>query len=48
MYYDLYNELAEFREQYETKYQKEVYVGPYVRWSWWVVLHVREAGTEFR
>ncbi|KAI0517462.1 putative amidase [Xylaria bambusicola] len=33
-YYDGYHEYSEFREEYETKFGKPVYVGPYMRWKW--------------
>ncbi|KAJ3580057.1 hypothetical protein NPX13_g506 [Xylaria arbuscula] len=33
-YYDGYHEYSAFREEYENKFGKLVYVGPYMRWKW--------------
>ncbi|KAF3066593.1 Amidase 1 [Daldinia childiae] len=33
-YYDGYHEFDDFRKEYEEKFQKPVYVGPYMRWKW--------------
>ncbi|KAI1365578.1 hypothetical protein F5Y08DRAFT_352689 [Xylaria arbuscula] len=33
-YYDGYHEYSAFREEYENKFGKPVYVGPYMRWKW--------------
>ncbi|KAI6086535.1 putative amidase [Hypoxylon rubiginosum] len=33
-YYDGYNEYADFREEYEKKTGKPVFLGPYMRWKW--------------
>ncbi|KAK3933741.1 putative amidase [Diplogelasinospora grovesii] len=33
-YYDGYNKFAQFREDYEKRFRKPVYVGPYMRWKW--------------
>ncbi|KAI0182115.1 putative amidase [Hypoxylon sp. FL1284] len=33
-YYDGYNEYADFREEYEKKFGKPVFLGPYMQWKW--------------
>ncbi|KAI8715835.1 hypothetical protein NCS52_01092100 [Fusarium sp. LHS14.1] len=33
-YYDGYHEFDDFRKEYEDKFGKPVYVGPYMRWKW--------------
>ncbi|KAI1121395.1 putative amidase [Nemania abortiva] len=33
-YYDGYHEYTAFRNEYEEKFGKPVYVGPYLRWKW--------------
>ncbi|KAI0198309.1 amidase signature domain-containing protein [Astrocystis sublimbata] len=33
-YYDGYHEYITFREEYQEKFGKPVYVGPYMRWKW--------------
>lgn len=33
-YYDGFNEFSQFRKDYEQKFDRPVYVGPYMRWKW--------------
>ncbi|KAJ4154988.1 hypothetical protein LMH87_000258 [Akanthomyces muscarius] len=33
-YYDGFQEYSEFRQEYEQKFGKPAYVGPYMRWKW--------------
>lgn len=33
LYYDGYHEFDDFRNEYEKKFGKPVYVGPYMRWK---------------
>lgn len=35
-YYDGYNEYSDFRDKYKEKFGKPVYVGPYMRWKWYI------------